>query len=78
MNINHYIVIYDSAKHELVDIERFEHDGSAALDRLSVLEMQYLADRNTQVILFGSESLDQLKVTHPHYFYGSDPLLVAA
>lgn len=78
MSINHYIVIYDSAKHELIDLESFDHNGSAALDRLSVLELQYLADRNTQVILFGSESLDQLKVTHPHYFYGSEALLAAA
>lgn len=78
MSINHYIVIFNAAKQELINLEYFDGDSSAALDRLSELEEQYLGDRAVQVILFGSESLEQLKLTHPHYFYDSDALRAAA
>lgn len=72
MSFQHFIVIYDSNKQELLDLERFGEERETAAQRLSELENEHLGEGSLQIVLLASDSLDQLKVTHPHYFKSLD------
>ncbi len=77
MSLQHYIVIYDSKQRKLLDLERFGEEREAAARRLSELEDEHLGNSSLQIVLLASDSLNQLRVTHPHYFKDLDVAVAA-
>ena len=72
----HFILVFDRATGDLA-VEEPAGDRSTALARLESLEHEHREDTSVEVVLIGSNSLESVRQTHPHYFNkerGSDSL----
>jgi len=63
----YFILIYDVASRAL-QIEPFERDSDAAIDRYEELEEQHRGSDEIEVVLVGADSIETIKRTHSHYF----------
>lgn len=73
MSLLHFLLIYDLRARRLVNIQTFD-DASEAMVAYGQAERDHLDDRDTEIVLVGSDSLDTVKLTHGYYF--SDGALV--
>ncbi len=58
-------------------VEDHGSDAGVAVRRYEQLEAEHRAAPDLEIVLLGSASLDQVRITHPHYFNkerGSDSL----
>ncbi|GAA4829081.1 hypothetical protein [Garicola koreensis] len=69
-SIRHFLLTFDHARDELIDVEDFGHDPQAATSRYENLEEQYRDSRAIDIVLVGSDSIETVKVTHSTYFTG--------
>ena len=69
--INHFLVVYD-IDNGLAHVDPFERDYDAALVAYSKAEKTYRDDRNVEVVLLGSDSIETLERTHSSYFELAD------
>ena len=69
--INHYLLVFDHARDQLVDTLAFGPDVEAATAEYSRRERLHREDGHIDIVLVGSDSLDTVKVTHSTYFAGS-------
>lgn len=67
MSLLHFLLIYDLRQGRLVDVRTFT-DAGAAMVAYGQAERDHLDDRDTEIVLVGSDSLDTVKLTHGHYF----------
>jgi len=65
--INHFLVVYDIAN-GLAHVDPFGKDYEAALVAYAEAEELHRHDRNVEVVLLGSDSLETLERTHSSYF----------
>lgn len=68
--INHYLLVFDHARDELVDTQDFGTDVRAAMAEYSRRERLHRMDGHIDIVLVGSDSLETVKVTHSTYFGG--------
>jgi len=73
MSLFHFLLIYDLRARRLVDVRTFD-DAAEAMAAYGQAEQDHLDDRDTEIVLVGSDSLATVKLTHGHYF--SDGALV--
>jgi hypothetical protein len=67
-SIQHFLLIYDHAAGRLLDVEEFGTEAKKALSRYEQLEQLHRDERQMDIVLVGSDSLDTVKVTHANYF----------
>lgn len=58
--------MYDSASEDIVALEEFGGASDAEAAYFAA-EREYTDDQ-VQVVLFGADSIDSVRATHPHYF----------
>lgn len=68
--INHYLLVFDHARDELIDVVEFGSDVEAATTAYSARERQHREDGHIDIVLVGSDSLETVKITHSTYFGG--------
>jgi hypothetical protein len=69
--VNHFLLVFDHAAGQLVEIREFGRDSDAALVAYAEKENEFQDERRIEVVLIGSDSLETIKVTHANYFDGS-------
>lgn len=67
MSLLHFLLVYDLRAGRLVGVRTFEN-ASEAMVAYGQAERDHLDDRDTEIVLVGSDSLDTVKLTHGHYF----------
>ena len=69
-HIQHFLLIYDRRKDQLISHESFGEDADAAMTAYRAAEIEY--DRpEMDIVLIGSDSLETVKITHSTYFTGA-------
>lgn len=66
--IKEFLLIYDRANAKLLDTLEFGTDRDAALNAYGAYEQKFADDPSIEVVLIGSDSLETIRTTHPHYF----------
>ena len=67
MSLVHFLLVYDLKQHRLVDVKTFT-DANEATAAYGRAELAHLDDRDTEIVLVGSDSIETVKKTHGHYF----------
>ncbi|MCL4836456.1 MAG: hypothetical protein KJ058_00635 [Thermoanaerobaculia bacterium] len=71
MPLNHFLILYNVRKGQLVEAREFGEDVQQAIEEYAVLEREYRdrADHlNFEIVLIGADSRETLEVTHSRYF----------
>lgn len=70
--IQHFLLVYDRARDELVEQRDFGEDSEAALFAYREAERQAARDGAVQldIVLVGSDSIETVMATHGNYFSG--------
>ncbi|ETT24902.1 hypothetical protein RAJCM14343_1734 [Rhodococcus aetherivorans] len=70
--MNHFLLVFDHARAELLKVNEFGTDVSEAMSEYARMEREHL-DRmdSIEIVLIGSDSLDTIRVTHANYFDGT-------
>ena len=71
MRLLHFLLVYDLRARRLVDVRTFTNPEEATA-AYGQAEREHLDDRDTEIVLVGSDSLETVKRTHAHYFSDSD------
>lgn len=70
--LNHFLLVFDHAKAQLLDLQDFGVDVRRAMAEYARLEREHLKNADSiEIVLIGSDSLDTVKVTHANYFDGT-------
>lgn len=69
--IQHFLLVFDHERGELIKESQFGEDGSRALSSYADMEWEHRNDRSIEIVLIGSDSIDTVKLTHANYFDGS-------
>lgn len=69
--IQHFLLIYDRRRDELMPHESFGADVDAATTAYRAAEIEYHDRPEMDIVLVGSDSLETVKVTHSTYFSGA-------
>jgi galactose-1-phosphate uridylyltransferase len=70
--VNHYLVVYDAEHQNLLAVYELGADTEAALEAYANAEREYSKQERVEIVLFGADSLDSIRQTHPHYFGGAE------
>lgn len=73
MAIHQFLLVYDVASQTLVRADQLGGDTDAAVAAYAACEEEYRGNRDIEVVLIGSDSLETIKQTHGHYFGNADP-----
>ena len=68
--INHFLLVFDHRRDELIGMREFGDDGDSAVTAYTEMERRHSSDPAIDIVLVGSDSLDTVKVTHQNYFTG--------
>ena len=69
--IQHFLLIYDRRKDQLMSHESFGEDADAAMTAYRAAEIEYRDRPEMDIVLIGSDSLETVKITHSTYFTGA-------
>lgn len=73
MPIQHFLLTYNLRKQVLEHIEEFGTDARAATEAYAEIEQEF-RDRpdhaDFEIVLFGADSLETIRMTHSRYFNG--------
>lgn len=69
-SIQHFLLVFDHAYDELLDMISFGTNVEMAAARYAELEESYQGHNAIDIVLVGSESVETVKVTHRTYFEG--------
>lgn len=69
--IQHFLLVFDHAKGQLLQEVDFQEDGAAALAAYAAKEQEHSGDRNIEIVLIGSDSIETVRLTHANYYDGS-------
>lgn len=62
----YFLIVYDTATEDIVALREFGRASDAEAAYFAA-EREYRDDQ-LQVVLFGADSIDSVRATHPHYF----------
>ena len=62
-----FLLVYDRPNLSLLRCDRMEDDATA-LKEYARTEAQFRGRSDIEVVLLGSDSLETMMITHPHYF----------
>ena len=63
----HFLLVYDLPHLTLLRCDRIDDDG-IALKEYARAEAEFRGRADAEVVLLGADSLETVKITHPHYF----------
>ena len=69
--IQHFLLVFDHKAGKLVETGEFGTDGEKAVHAYAEKERQYRQERQMEIVLIGSDSIETVKLTHANYFDGS-------
>lgn len=69
--IQHFLLVFDHAQGQLVEERHFQEEGAAALAAYAAKEKEHAGDRNIEIVLIGSDSIETVQLTHANYYDGS-------
>lgn len=70
--IKHFLLVFDHARAELLEIQEFGSDAPAAMLAYAAKERKHLeAGDSIEIVLIGSDSLETVRLTHANYFDGT-------
>jgi hypothetical protein len=69
--IQHFLLVFDHEQGHLIEEKHFLDDGAAALAAYSAKEQEHTGDRNIEIVLIGSDSIETVRLTHANYYDGS-------
>jgi hypothetical protein len=69
--IQHFLLVFDHEQGQLVEEKHFHDDGAAALSAYSAKEKEHSGERNIEIVLIGSDSIETVRLTHANYYDGS-------
>lgn len=67
--MNHYLVVFDRSKGDVIRMHRYADRGEALSARFAA-EIEFRDDGDIEVVVLGAHSRDALKRTHSRYFKG--------
>lgn len=67
--MNHYLVLFDRSKGDVIRKHRYADRGDALNARFAA-ELEFRNERDIEVVVLGVSSWDALKRTHSRYFQG--------
>lgn len=67
--MNHYLVVFDRSKGEVIRHKLYEN-RSGALEARFAAEREYSAEPNVEVVVLGARSWADVQRTHGRYFKG--------
>lgn len=68
MALHHFLLIYNVKTQLLVDAKDLGVDMDAAVTAYADCEDRYSGNRDIEVVLIGSDSIETVMKTHGHYF----------
>lgn len=68
--IQHFLLVFDHDKGELIDYQKFGSDSDLAVAAYSQKEIECRRYGALEIVLIGSDSWDTVKLTHANYFSG--------
>jgi hypothetical protein len=69
--IVHFLLVFDHQQSRLVHSEEFGTDVNSAVEAYGRWERTHQDDRNLDIVLVGSDSLETVELTHANYFDGT-------
>lgn len=69
--IQYFLLVFDHAQGQLIEEKHFLEDGIAALSAYSAKEKEHAGDRNIEIVLIGSDSIETVRLTHANYYDSS-------
>ncbi|MGV1004127.1 MAG: hypothetical protein ACOYEV_05005 [Candidatus Nanopelagicales bacterium] len=66
--IQHFLLVYDHSKGQLVETIEFGPSSTDAVRRYGQLEALHRHEPQIDIVLVGSDSLETIRITHRNYF----------
>lgn len=73
MALHQFLIVYDVATQRLIRAIDLGDNTTGAVAEYAECERQYQNNKEIEIVLIGSDSLDTIKKTHGHYFGEVDP-----
>jgi hypothetical protein len=73
MALHQFLLVYNAATQDLLEANDLGPDTNAAITAYAECEERHRNDRDIQVVLISSDSIETIKQTHGHYFGTVDP-----
>jgi hypothetical protein len=73
MALHQFLLVYNAATQELLEANDLGPDTGAAIAAYVACEKAHRDNRDIQVVLIGSDSIETIQQTHGHYFGTVDP-----
>lgn len=70
-SIQHFLLVFDHDKGELIEQIDFSTDGERAVAVYAEKEREYQDRPKIEIVLIGSDSIETIKLTHANYFDGT-------
>lgn len=71
MKVQHFLLIFDHKQARLLDVAEFGSNSELASLKYREAELSYQDERDIDIVLVGSDSLETVKLTHANYFNGT-------
>jgi hypothetical protein len=68
MNLHHFLLVFDHKLGKLVVPPKEFENSQEAIAAYSEKEREHQADKDLEIVLIGSDSLETVKKTHSNYF----------
>lgn len=69
--IKHFLLVFDHAQGQLIEERHFETQAAEALAAYAAKEELHRNERDIEIVLIGSDSIETVKLTHANYYDGS-------
>ena len=69
--IQHFLLVFDHERGELVELQEFGRDSEAAVAAYAAKERELAEHRFVEIVLIGSDSIETVRLTHANYFDGT-------
>lgn len=69
--IQHFLLVFDHSKNELIKQVTFGDDATAATVAYGEMERKHRESHAIDIVLVGSDSIETVMVTHANYFTGN-------
>ncbi len=71
VTIQHFLLVFDHSRGELIELAEFGDDGDRAVARYAEKEQEYQGRKDIDIVLVGSDSLETVRLTPANYFNGT-------
>lgn len=74
MPLHQFLLIYNASTQRLIEANDLGDNTTGAVAAYADCEQRYRGNKDIEVVLIGSDSLETIKKTHGHYFGEVDPI----